>query len=1476
MLATLAVRPDVMNQLAGAGGAQSGNAAYDWDEDTAAEQLRQDQCLMSDVLRLGGPTMAGVAQDGLDQSPGRLHALADREHWENTPLAKAYESDRKAYGKEEDELSAAREGWRKPLDGLTTPAGFTESEFHWPPGTSGGDGESFHAQTGLSKWVSDRFWKDDDDFYEDPTPQADRKTARAVKDLGTPLYSKDPAPDLPPAERERALAEQDAFQHLSNRPLEPMGADNARIFLASGGFPRTAPEPGTAEFRIAVEDMKTRFAACAWRDAMDPGKVLGAVSGAAAKEWQQEIASQAEQRNHILDANKDATAALTGGSKALGEMLGQSWIADHLARWQDYWSPGGAGWIGDKPAVIEVHAAQGRCLDVQSSGKTNGTPVQIWPCNGSAAQKWRVYGDDRGLHLQNTNSQKCLDVENNDPANGTKIQIWSCNSSRAQTWDFELRATTALKHVGTGKCLDLHKYNNGYNAWLYECNGTDPQKFNVKPSGHDGDVPPKAQFDKAKQAIAAAQAEAKKQLARLRIHAAQAKTAAAVSAAAEQAAYRIADDSGAPRGRGLLVGQQKAQVTQGAAAALEAMVKAGETAEAATRASGGDSQTIAQRALAQAAQSKAEFRKQAAHTAELQAKAASEAAKEHRDNAKADKETAEAKLAVTEKAEADAKAAAKTAHAKRLAAEAEEATAKKEKETAEAKQADAARHKTNAQAEAGKAKEAKEKAEASESTALSKRNEAKKAGDKARELRDDAWDAEQRADTARTKADAKEAYAQSLDSDDAAAEARKAADAADKHATDAESAAKKARSEADAATDAAADADAAATRAEAAAKRARSDADAAQAAKLKADAAVKTATSAAADAIQAAKDAAYEASEAVKEADKAEKLAKTAKKDADAADKEAAKAQAAAAKAAGYAHVTAQAAVDAGKAAAQVAKPANDAIQIGSPYTDTDSAASLVVLTGQSSKTIAEQQQAVADAHAANADAEAEAAKDIAAQAKGDAKAAYEHAANAASYAAKARGYAKQALGYAADAAKAASKAASSLARTIEYDKQATEDAAAADKAAGRAEGYAQQARDSADQAALDAQAARDAAAEAEQAAKDARAAAKRADEAATEAEQYAKDAHKYAKEAQEANESAQRKEANKQVTTGAGTGIGGTFYVVDGIDLTGDPKQKNPCELDIGFSGCTVTFTLTFSATVSFYLCADPDVPATASGCPKQDTIFLGTQTFKGLTKDVTRYFTKLEIAQDIVKVIAKLAWDILVQDFVDCWHGSTSGCAWSAANFIPGKKIEDAVQAIRSLDRALKSGDDIAGAWDGLRAVGLSDEAVEGIGSKLLNGIVKACTGARGLRASAARGSNPCEGMIAYGSTDLSRMAYQARTAAGFKSGRNVAVARVPGWNDPKTGDLVVGFSKGGDYHSENHILDQLAAKGVKPTKITELYSERSPCSACAPLLEDKLTPGTPISWSVPNGPGSADLLYRMIQGFGGRRLASQSAEQ
>lgn len=1314
LIGSVAVQPSLISRYAGDETASAADAgdSYDGFDAQAAEQLREDQCRLGEVLRMGGPAMFGVAQDGLNQAPDKLHTAANREYWNDTPLSTAFEQDRDAADKEGSALFDHIGDFE--ISGLPTPRGFKSVvDFEWPPGTSNDGRLNFFQQTGISKWIWEQFWKDEGDFYRDPTPRADDATVKAVKDLGDPLYGGDPDPNAPDWNQE--YEEHRAYDRLLNWTKDPMPVDDARLFLSYGGFPRTAPEPGSVEYRIAVEDLKSRFASCSWRTPVDPNKVLGKEVAAASAEWQQEITAQAAPRNQILTNNKNATKALAAGSKALGELLGLSWRADHLVRWQDYWSAGGPGWIGTSPMVIHAHGAANMCLEVGNNKTDNGTPVQIYTCNGSAGQKWRISDSDNAL--VHVNSGKCLDVPKADSANGTALRIWTCNGSAAQQWQYDTHGTTRLYNPVTANCLDLAAYDKGRDARMWDCKGTDPQKFDIVPSGHQGadddlDYPTKAQFDKAKKGVTDAQTEAKKQLDLLKSQATAAKTAATTSDTALTAAYGIADKAGAPRGRGLLVGQQKAQVTKASSAALDALAKAGETAASATRAAAGDSETIASRALTQAAQSKAAFRTAAANEARAQAKAAADAAALQAQTAKAARDLAKTKLAETKKAEADAKAAAADAHAKRLAAEAEAATAKAEKETAAAKQAEAAQHKRNAQGYAQDADEAKGRAESAESTARAKRQDAEGARDRAKDKRDDAWDAESQANAARAKANAKDAYAEAHESDSDAKDSRAAADQADKAADDAESAASSARAEADAATQAAADADAAATRAEAAARRARSDADAAQAAKLRADAAVSTATSAAADAIKASEASASAARTAVKLADEAEKHAAGAMKQADASKAEAAKAVAGAADAAGHAYTTAQAAEDAGNAAQQVAAPANDAIQLGAPYVTTDSAAGLAVLSGQSSKTIAEQQRAVAEAHAANAQKNAAQAASLAAAATGDAKAAYTLAAEAAGFAADARKSAKEALGYAAEAAQYAADAQASLARAKEYDRQATVDAEAADRAADRAETYAVDARSSADQAALDAEAARTAAAAAEQSAKDARAAADRADAEATAAEQAAKDAQKYAESAQQAADQAARNDANSQVQAGAGAGdgVGGMFSVIDDLKQNGDPQRLPD---DCSRLPCDLVYEVKFDAIVSYYLCTNPDVPATESGCPAEDTFYLTTKKFPGLTK-------KVKISSwEATKGLWKGLFEALIGDFTGCYHkvttaddgGSYGDCAWAASNFIPGKAYSLLAEAIHTLNTALRRGEGVADALKALRKLDVDPDTLADI---------------------------------------------------------------------------------------------------------------------------------------------------------------------
>ncbi|MFE4754263.1 nucleic acid/nucleotide deaminase domain-containing protein [Streptomyces mirabilis] len=64
----------------------------------------------------------------------------------------------------------------------------------------------------------------------------------------------------------------------------------------------------------------------------------------------------------------------------------------------------------------------------------------------------------------------------------------------------------------------------------------------------------------------------------------------------------------------------------------------------------------------------------------------------------------------------------------------------------------------------------------------------------------------------------------------------------------------------------------------------------------------------------------------------------------------------------------------------------------------------------------------------------------------------------------------------------------------------------------------------------------------------------------------------------------------------------------------------------------------------------------------------------------------------------------------------------------------------------------------------------------------------------------------------------------------------------------------------HSEELIVKELEEKGFNKNQIKELYSERSPCpDKCSPLMEC-----IPVTYSTPDGPGSAQMIKYMLDTF------------
>lgn len=114
-----------------------------------------------------------------------------------------------------------------------------------------------------------------------------------------------------------------------------------------------------------------------------------------------------------------------------------------------------------------VTGLAGKCLDVNGAGTADGTKIQLYRCNGTAAQQWTVAGPV----IRNPASGKCLDVAGGGTANGTKVQLWTCNGSGAQTWAAQSDGT--VKNTQSGRCLDVSENSSadGQQIHIWDCHG---------------------------------------------------------------------------------------------------------------------------------------------------------------------------------------------------------------------------------------------------------------------------------------------------------------------------------------------------------------------------------------------------------------------------------------------------------------------------------------------------------------------------------------------------------------------------------------------------------------------------------------------------------------------------------------------------------------------------------------------------------------------------------------------------------------------------------------------------------------------------------------------------------------------------------------------------------------------------------------------------------------------------------------------
>jgi chitinase len=125
------------------------------------------------------------------------------------------------------------------------------------------------------------------------------------------------------------------------------------------------------------------------------------------------------------------------------------------------------------PGSGPVTGYQGLCLDVRGANSADGTPVQVYTCNGTNAQTWSLTSSNQLQALG-----KCLDVTAAGTANGTKVQLYTCNGTGAQVWQHQ--SNGEYVNPNSGKCLDDTGFGgSGTQAQIWACADSSNQQWSL-------------------------------------------------------------------------------------------------------------------------------------------------------------------------------------------------------------------------------------------------------------------------------------------------------------------------------------------------------------------------------------------------------------------------------------------------------------------------------------------------------------------------------------------------------------------------------------------------------------------------------------------------------------------------------------------------------------------------------------------------------------------------------------------------------------------------------------------------------------------------------------------------------------------------------------------------------------------------------------------------------------------------------------
>ena len=131
---------------------------------------------------------------------------------------------------------------------------------------------------------------------------------------------------------------------------------------------------------------------------------------------------------------------------------------------------------GTSPAVITTPEIQseisGKCVDDFKNSSANLAVVDLYTCNGTAAQQWTKSGSAGAQEIMIHG--KCLDVYHQGRSAGTIVELYTCNGGKNQQWNI---SGTQIKGVQSGMCLNAPDTRNGVQLQVWNCDLRNSEKW---------------------------------------------------------------------------------------------------------------------------------------------------------------------------------------------------------------------------------------------------------------------------------------------------------------------------------------------------------------------------------------------------------------------------------------------------------------------------------------------------------------------------------------------------------------------------------------------------------------------------------------------------------------------------------------------------------------------------------------------------------------------------------------------------------------------------------------------------------------------------------------------------------------------------------------------------------------------------------------------------------------------------------------